>query len=43
MTTKRMGAAAAAVLACSTLSGGHALGQAAQMFFRPWTTETSGR
>jgi hypothetical protein len=30
MTTKRMGAAAAAVLACSTLSGGHALGQAAQ-------------
>src|SRR5215467_10598615 len=34
MTTKRMWAAAAAVLACSTLSGGHALGQAAQVFFQ---------
>jgi hypothetical protein len=34
MTTKRMWAAAAAVLACSTLWGGHALGQAAQVFFQ---------
>jgi hypothetical protein len=43
MTTKRMWAAAAAVLACSTLSDGDALGQAARCFFRPWTTETSDR
>lgn len=34
MTTKWMGAAAAAVLACSTLSGAHALRQAAQVFFQ---------
>src|SRR5262245_859652 len=32
--TKRMWAAAAAVLACSALLGGHALGQAAQVFFQ---------
>jgi hypothetical protein len=34
MTTKRIWAATAAVLACSTLSGGHVLGQAAQVFFQ---------
>jgi hypothetical protein len=34
MMTKRMWAVAAAVLACLRLSGGHALGQAAQVFFQ---------